>query len=126
MYDPYLPVRRLLLWQAGYDGSMDFAWYWPFKDIWNDFDHPSYKDHNMVYPTKNGVIDTIQWEGWREGADDCRYLSTLIRVIDEAKDPEAAKHAREWVEKLRNGGTEALHDLKGVREAMIGHIRACR
>ncbi|MCP4645642.1 MAG: hypothetical protein GY851_34675 [bacterium] len=116
----------LLLWQADYDGSMDFAWYWPFNDIWNDFDHPSYKDHNMVYPTKNGVIDTIQWEGWREAADDCRYMATLLKAIDDAGDTAAAQRAKEWVENLKNGGGESLRDLDGVRAAMIAHIRACR
>jgi hypothetical protein len=116
----------LLLWQADYQGSMDFAWYWPFNDIWNDFDHPSYKDHNMVYPTKNGVIDTIQWEGWREAADDCRYMATLLKAIDEAGSTAAAQRAREWVRALREAGGEGLQDLYAVRDAMIEHIRACR
>ncbi|MBN2311661.1 MAG: hypothetical protein JXR94_21970 [Candidatus Hydrogenedentes bacterium] len=116
----------LLLWQAGYDGSMDFAFYWPFGSIWDDFDHPSYKDHNMAYPTKKGLIDTIQWEGWREGADDCRYVATLMKAIDEASDSEAARRARQWLDGLRNGGAAALADLDGVRTALIEHIRACR
>ena len=38
-----------------------------------------YRDHVFAYPTSNGVIDTIQWEGWREGVDDTRYVATLIK-----------------------------------------------
>ena len=38
-----------------------------------------FRDHVFAYPTSNGVIDTIQWEGWREGVDDTRYLATLIK-----------------------------------------------
>jgi hypothetical protein len=31
----------------------------------------------MAYPTVNKPIPTIQWEGWREGVNDVRYLSLL-------------------------------------------------
>jgi hypothetical protein len=77
------------LWNAGYDGAIDFAYQYKFGgSFWNDFDdalindldeeHSYYKDHVLAYPTTNGVIDTIEWEGWREGVDDTRYLATLI------------------------------------------------
>jgi hypothetical protein len=74
------------LWNAGYDGAMDYAYQHGFgQSIWNDFDSPvnrwgdHYRDHVFAYPTSNGVIDTVQWEGWREGVDDTRYLATLIK-----------------------------------------------
>ena len=74
------------LWDAGYDGAMDYAYQHGFgQSIWNDFDAPvnrrgdHYRDHVFAYPTTDGVIDTIQWEGWREGVDDTRYLATLIK-----------------------------------------------
>jgi len=75
------------LWNAGYDGAMDFAYqarYGP--NIWNDFDTPSNnyntwipRDHVFAYPTSDGIIDTIQWEGWRAGVDDTRYLASLMK-----------------------------------------------
>jgi len=69
------------LWNAGYDGSMDFEYAHGYGDIWNDFDSQDthYRDHVFAYPTSNGVIDTIQWEGWREGVDDTRYVASLIK-----------------------------------------------
>jgi hypothetical protein len=69
------------LWNAGYDGSMDFAYQQNYGDIWNDFDSQEshYRDHVFAYPTSNGVIDTIQWEGFREGVDDTRYVASLIK-----------------------------------------------
>jgi hypothetical protein len=70
------------LWNAGYDGAMNFAYQYGFgPSIWNDFDSAEthFRDHVFAYPTSNGVIDTIQWEGWREGVDDTRYLATLIK-----------------------------------------------
>ena len=66
------------LWDAGYDGAMDYAYQHGYGQIWNDFDNKRNRDHVFAYPTSNGVIDTIQWEGWREGVDDTRYLATLI------------------------------------------------
>jgi len=68
------------LWTNGYDGAMNFAYQWGFgNSIWNDFDSGGIRDHVFAYPTSNGVIDTIQWEGWREGVDDTRYVATLIK-----------------------------------------------
>jgi hypothetical protein len=67
------------LWNAEYDGTMDFAYQCAFGDIWNDFDDGHWRDHVFTYPTSNGVIDTIQWEGFREGVDDTRYVASLIK-----------------------------------------------
>jgi hypothetical protein len=73
------------LWNAGYDGAMDFAYQYKFgQSVWNDYDDfdpkmPYYRDHVFAYPTTNGVIDTIQWEGFREGVDDTRYVASLIK-----------------------------------------------
>jgi hypothetical protein len=68
------------LWNAGYDGSMNFQYQHAYgESIWNDFDSASthFRDHVFAYPTTHGVIDTIEWEGWREGVDDTRYLASL-------------------------------------------------
>jgi hypothetical protein len=69
------------LWNAGYDGTMDFDYHFAFGNVWNDYDQQAshYRDHVFAYPTSNGVIDTIQWEGWREGVDDTRYIASLIK-----------------------------------------------
>lgn len=66
---------------ANYDGAMDYAYQHGFGGhIWNDFDHVTYRDHVFAYPTSSGVIDTVQWEGFREAVDDVRYLATLISL----------------------------------------------
>lgn len=65
------------LWRAGYDGAMLYAYQHSANHIWNDFDDKKYRDHVMAYPTVDGVIDTLQFEGLREGIDDVRYLTTL-------------------------------------------------
>jgi hypothetical protein len=59
------------LWNAGYDGEMNYAYQHGFgSSIWNDFDHSRYRDHVFAYPTTDGVIDTVQWEGFREAIDE--------------------------------------------------------
>jgi len=47
-------------------------------DIWNDFTSlRGNRNMTFTYPTTNGVVDTLQWEGHREGVTDIRYASTL-------------------------------------------------
>jgi len=109
----------LVLDYAGYDGGMTFSYYW-FG--WNDFNvWPPYRDHMFVYPTVDGVIDTIAWEGYREGIDDLRYLATLRKAIGKAEKSAAApkaKAARSFIENLDVDKA----DLSVVRSEMIGWI----
>jgi hypothetical protein len=112
----------LLLWQNNYDGAMDFAYQWGFGNIWNDFDNPTYRDHVMAYPTLNGVIDTIQWEGFREGVNDVRYLTTLLDMIKKAKaNGKDVSSAEAWLVSLKNSDLTKL-DLDTVRSNMINYI----
>lgn len=76
------PWRRkgIRLYQANFDGCNEYNWY-EGGHIWNDFAFQSrYKPFNMVYPTADGVIDTIAWEALRESFDDVRYLTLLRRL----------------------------------------------
>ncbi len=109
----------LVLAFANFDGGMTFSYYW-FG--WNDFNiWPPYRDHNFVYPTADGVIDTIQWEGYREGIDDLRYLATLRKAIAKAKKSTAepqAKAAQAFIEHLDVNKAE----LNVVRNDMVEWI----
>ena len=124
----------LLLWQHDYDGSFDWSWYWQFgpnenPNGWDDFNHPVYRDHMMVYPTKTGLVDTIQWEGWREAVNDTRYIATLIREIDAARkrgQQKAADDAQQWLTQLKQGGSAQLSDLDLTRTQVIEQIERCR
>ena len=111
------------LWKAGYDGAMDYAYQHSFGHEWNDFDNQSYRDHTMAYPAQNGVIGTIQWEGFREGVDDVRYLSTLLQAVKTAQAAGGEKARRAaatgaWLATL--DPSEA--DLDAVRQEMIRRI----
>lgn len=116
--DPTVYRRNfgLKLWQAGYDGAMDYAYQHGFHHVWNDFDDRSYRDHNFTYPTVDGVIDTIQWEGFREAVDDVRYITTLEQALEKAPSDRAAvvAEARSWL-----GGDLASQDLDAVRAQAV-------
>ena len=89
----------LVLWKAGFDGAMDYAYQHGFGHVWNDFDSVHYRDHNFTYPTVNGIVGTVQWEGFREAVDDVRYVTTLEQIIA-ATDTDRAREARKWLDEL--------------------------
>ena len=81
----------------------------------------------MAYPTVNGVIPTIQWEGYREGYDDLRYLATLANLIEKAKRldgaaGETARSAHLWTLRIDPEATP----LDEIRAGIIERILAVR
>ncbi len=117
----------LTLWKAGYDCACTYAYQHSFSHAWDDFDHGTYRDHNMAYPTVNGVIPTVQWEGYREGYDDLRYLATLENLIGTAKRldglaGETARAAHLWMLRIDPEATP----LDEIRAGLIGRILAVR
>jgi len=112
----------LLLWQKEYDGAMDFAYQYGYNNIWNDFDSEECRDHVFAYPTICGVIDTIQWEGWREGVDDVRYLTTLLKTIKNAKTKgKNTIDSERWLSKLKNSNL-TTQNFDDIRAKMIDYI----
>ena len=67
------------LWTAGLDGVAPFAYQSAPGNPYVDWDPEGsqWRDHNFAYPTRTGVLDTLHWEAFREGADDVRYCTTL-------------------------------------------------
>jgi hypothetical protein len=115
----------LALWKAGYDGAMDYAYQHGFGNIWNDFDTPGLRDHVFAYPTVDGVIDTVEWEGFREGIDDVRYVCTLLDAIEQGNRNPAkqaiAAEAERWLRAIDVQG-----DLGLLRKQIIDHILQLR
>jgi hypothetical protein len=111
----------LELWKAGFDGAMDYAYQHGFGHVWNDFDSPRYRDHVFAYPTLNGVVDTIEWEGFREGVDDVRYVTTLLQCVEQGKANPAKRQtalaAEKWLATMDVDG-----DLDGLRAKIVEWI----
>jgi len=124
--DPAVYRRNfgLLLWKAGFDGAMDYAYQHSFHHIWDDFDDTTYRDHTFTYPTVNGVIPTIEWEGFREAVDDVRYVTTLEKAIGKALPAlrRYAAAAQRWLDGL----DPATADLDATRAEMARRIARLR
>ena len=90
---------------------------------WDDYDHAVYRSLNFAYPTVDGVVDTLQWEGAREGVDDARYAATLDKAIKAARasgSPRAAAladAAQGWIDQVDITG-----DLRSLRRQMADRI----
>lgn len=115
------------LWRAEYDGAMIYAYQHAGGggSIWNDFDSVPTRDHNLTYPTTDGVIDTLAWEGLREAVDDVRYITTLEKLIKSAKSSRDAETkyranlAQLFLAKLR---TNNQADPSIIRRTVIKYI----
>jgi hypothetical protein len=120
--DLYRRNFGLRLWAAGYDGAVEWAY---GGSEWNDFVEGGYRQESMAYPALGKPVDTIEWEGWREGVDDVRYLSTLLDLLDRADQVPAladqAADIREWTRHLDVGG-----DLDALRSQIVERIQRLR
>ena len=77
---PQLQRRNegLGLWRVGLDGTMTWA-YVNLRGEW--VNQPV--NYAKVFRTIDGVVDTLHWEGFREGVDDVRYLTTLMTILND-------------------------------------------
>ena len=116
----------LVMWKYDYDGIANNAYQQTFGFVWNDFDHNVYRSHSYTYPTLDGVVDTIEWEGVREGIDDVRYITTLETMIGKVKN--SGKHsvavasAERFVSELRSSSVIETDDLDDLRRKIVTYI----
>ncbi|MGO9485438.1 MAG: hypothetical protein ACLPX9_12760 [Rhodomicrobium sp.] len=103
-----------------YDAAMNYV----YQDgcggsgnIWNNFDGAHY---NWTYPTSNGVVDTLQWEGNREAVNDIRYASTLAARKGWTK-PQLVAYLRSLP--ALNENPDAI-DAPAARQAIVDAILA--
>lgn len=106
--NPDLMRQRHGMWlyKANYDAVYNYIWYFesPYVNPWGDYVDATYRSFGFVYPTQTDVIDTLAWEGFREGIDDIRYATKLKMVAEDAlasADPAriaAANKALDWLE----------------------------
>ena len=124
--DPDLNRREsgLGAWLAGYTALCNYAHHLgPYND-----DTITYRPMVLAYGTSDGVIDTLQWEGFREGIDDIRYGTVLTALAREA-----AHDTRREVKYLGRLALKHLADfdrdagvLSACRAEMVRHIQLLR
>lgn len=113
----------LRLWKAGYDGAMDWQY---MAGRWDELaEDGRYREETMAYPALGRPVDTIQWEGWREGVDDVRYMRTLLDLIEQGERTPAvsaaAREMREWTRGINPDG-----DLDAIRAEIVDRITKLR
>ncbi len=73
-------IHGMMAYKGNYDVSSNYCWW---RNNWNDMATPyenNLRNLVTVYGTRDGVLDTLAWEGIREGLDDIRY-STLVKDL---------------------------------------------
>ncbi|HOS43736.1 MAG TPA: hypothetical protein PK794_08605, partial [Armatimonadota bacterium] len=109
----------------GYLNNLSMVFNYAFAlGPWNDLDGEVYKPMVVAYLNRGGLVDTLQWEGFREGVDDMRY-ATRLKLL--ARDAIVSGTTARLLE-----GKKALHylallngaemDLDVVRAEMIDRI----
>ncbi len=106
----------------GVDGVMDYAYQKEYGVMWNDFDtkttEPARREETFTYPTHDGIVGTIEWEGFRAAINDTRYLSTLLDIHDQKEaNGEDVSALDAWIANLDYEG-----DLDDLREQIIDKI----
>lgn len=73
----------LSLVKKGFAGTLSYAYQagacW---DDWMQWNKSNYRPNVLAYPTIDKPIPTLQWEAWREGVDDIKYLATYAKLIN--------------------------------------------
>ena len=82
--DIWRRTKGLRYYYADFDGLHEYVLYYNRWNHWNDFKwRGNYTQMQIVYPSYDGIIETLAWQGVREAIDDIRYLS-LLRLRAEA------------------------------------------
>ena len=69
------------LYKKDYDMMYNYGYH---EGGWNDFHTSTYRNMNLVQYVRDGIIDTLAWEGIREGIDDIRYATCMLKLAEEA------------------------------------------
>ncbi len=118
--------KGLRLYMANGDGIFEYIFFEGWH-IWNEFTNKSrsnWRHFNIVMPTYDGILDTLAWDGLREGFDDIRYLTLLRRLAQAAitsedkKTQVIGKRALAWAELI---DPEQV-DLDQMRDQATEHI----
>ena len=112
-------------YRAGFSCNYNYAHH---LDGWNDIEPTLYKPMMLIYGAGHGCIDTLAWEGFREGLDDIRY-ATLLKTLAEplsGSDNVKARYAARLALKLLADADGDNDDLQTLRLEMIEWIEKLR
>jgi hypothetical protein len=109
----------------GYLSNLSMVFNYEFAlGPWNDLDSIVYRPMVVAYLNRGGLVDTLQWEGFREGIDDIRYATQLKLLVREAVasgDTDRALEGKKALQYLALLDGEEM-DLDVVRAEMIEYM----
>ena len=82
--DYFRRIHGMMAYKGGYDVSSNYCWW---RNNWNDMAtpyEPYLRNLTMVQATRDDVLDSLAWEGVREGLDDIRYATKLKQLALQA------------------------------------------
>jgi len=118
------------LWKSKLDGIFPYCYQMfnvadPYDDFtpweWNGM---KWRPHLVVYPSKEGPIDTLQWEACREGIDDMKYVATLEENIRLLKVLRAAVRLKSLGDDAENPRVARIDGIIRGNEAVLKEIDA--
>ena len=108
-------------YRAGLSCNYNYAHH---LDGWNDIAPSLYKPMMLIYGTGSGCVDTLAWEGFREGLDDIRYATKLKQLalpLSRGENVEARYAAKLALKLLADADRDDM-DLATLRLEMIEWI----
>ena len=109
---------------SGYTALCNYAHHLgPYND-----DTTIYRPMVFAYGVHGGVMDTIQWEGFREGVDDMRYATLVMRLAKraEASDDPATVRLGRRAKRLLAMFDASSGDMAALRLEMTRYIQQLR
>lgn len=83
--DYFRRIHGLNSYFANYDFAANYCWY---RNDWNDMAiayESNYRGIILVYAISDRILDTLAWEGIREGIDDIRYATKVKQLAYQAE-----------------------------------------
>jgi len=109
------PTRNRLytgfyLWQSGLDGALPYEYRGhlgsPYADDRRNSDYGGrprvFRQWCLTYPSQEGPVSTLQWEGYRAGVTDVRYLTYLEELLGQAEKAQKGTLVSETREKMND------------------------
>ena len=126
--DVWRRTKGIRFYFADFDGLDDYHLFREdFGNIWNGLTplFTGFRHFHAVFPTEDGVITTIAFEGMREAIDDVRYFSLLKLLARQgirSGDPAKRAAGRAEIAWLDATDPELVYDLDAFRAEVAKRI----